>query len=44
MRRYSLGAHTLVVVDYVSKMVSTAVMSLAHAHGVVRKVHVAIIA
>jgi hypothetical protein len=35
---------TLVVVDDVSEVVSAAVVCLAHAHGVVREVHIAVVA
>lgn len=35
---------TLIVVDYIAKMVATAVVSLAHAHAVVREVDIAVIA
>lgn len=34
----------LVVIYDISKMVSAAVVSLAHAHGVVREVHIAVVA
>lgn len=37
-------SRTLVVVDDVAQVVSTAVVRLAHAHGVVREVHIAVIA
>lgn len=36
--------HTLVVLDDVTQMVSTAVVSFADAHGVVREVHIAVVA
>lgn len=39
-----LVADLLVVLDDVTQMVTAAVVSLAHAHGVVRKVHIAVIA
>lgn len=35
---------TLVIVDYISQMVSTAVMSLAHTHRIVREVDIAVVA
>lgn len=38
------GQLTLVVVDDVADVVSAAVVSLAHAHRVVRKVHIAVVA
>ena len=34
---------TLVVVDYISQMVAAAVVRLAHAHGVVGEVHIAVV-
>jgi len=34
----------LVIINYISKMVSATVMSLAHAHGIMREVDIAIIA
>lgn len=37
------GGRTLVVVDNVSQMVSTAVVRLPHTHGVVREVDIAIV-
>lgn len=39
-----LVADLLVIVNYVSQMVSTTVVSLAHTHGIVREVDIAIIA
>jgi hypothetical protein len=36
--------HTLVVVYYISKMISAAVMGLPHAHGVVGEVDIAVVA
>lgn len=39
-----LVANLLVVLDDVAQMVTTVVVSLAHAHRVVRKVHIAVIA
>lgn len=38
------GERTLVVVDDVAQMVATRVVGFAHAHGVVRKVDVAVVA
>ena len=35
---------TLVVVDHISQMVSAAVVGFAHAHGVVSKVDIAVVA
>lgn len=39
-----MAARTLVVVDYVSEMVATAVVGLSHAHTVVSEVDIAVIA
>lgn len=38
------GRHTLIVVDNVPKMVTAAIMSLAHTHRVVCQVHIAVVA
>lgn len=35
---------TLVVIDYIPKVVTTAVMSFAHTHGVVCEIHIAVVA
>jgi hypothetical protein len=39
-----MSGRTLIVVDDVTKMVTTAVVCFAHAHRVVREVNIAIIA
>lgn len=39
-----LVSNLLVIIDDVSQVISTAVVGLAHAHGVVRKVDVAVVA
>lgn len=41
---YGVFTHTLVIVDYISKMVSSSVMRLSYAHTVVRQEHIAVIA
>lgn len=38
------GGRTLVVVYDIAQVVPSAVMRLAHAHGVVREVHIAVVA
>lgn len=45
LRAWLVGEiHTLVIVYYIAQVVSAAVVGLAHAHGVVRKVDIAIVA
>lgn len=45
LRAWLLGEiHTLVVVYDIAQVVSAAVVGLAHAHGVVRKVDIAVVA
>lgn len=39
-----LLSHTLVVIDYISQVVSAAVMGLSHAHRVMGEVDIAVIA
>lgn len=38
------GRRTLVVVYHISQVVSAAVVGLAHAHGVVREIDIAVVA
>jgi len=37
-------ANLLVVVDYISQVISAGVMGLAHAHGVVCEIYIAVVA
>ena len=41
---YNLGEHTLIVFHHISQMISASVMSFSHGHGIVCKVHIAVIA
>ena len=40
----SIGWHTLIVVDNIAQVITSAVVSFAHAHGVVGEIDIAVVA